>query len=153
MEKICPYCREKFTTSNICKIYCSAECKIAANNEKARGRKRPEQKKTTLIEKVCVNCGKKFLTTKPNKKLCSDKCAAERSEKQKRLHSSPALKKERKKISAVQRLMKNYHSPTLDESIRRADELGISYGKYKAFLMLGKTFEDLRKQFLNEVTA
>ena len=115
----CKICDEEFTTTDRRRKYCSEECRKLGNNIQANEynkKHKPKKKKY-----ICAQCHKPFLAWR-FRKFCSAEC---QQESQKR----PASK---------------YASGTFEENVRRADECGLSYGKYMAALRLGKTFEELK---------
>ena len=82
------------------------------------------------ITKRCVICGKLY-QAKANSKVCSPECKDIRN----RQINTKAHKRayyEKKKLTDIEKCK----SPYLDRDIKRAKELGLTYGKYKAMQFL-----------------
>ena len=116
MERNCAICGKTFELKVRNQIYCSDECK-----KEAARRKQAEYAANFHIEteKVCSVCGKKFTTSRSYQVYCSRQCFSKRNEK------------------------RRYEKQSLNENIRKADECGLSYGKYVALVSSGKTYEEI----------
>lgn len=80
-----------------------------------------------LREKTCEVCGKTFYTYSSRAKYCSEKCA------RKSYNDSMKKPKEEKKRRRITREVLS-----IKEIVRRADELGMSYGEYVAKMREGE---------------
>ena len=91
-------------------------------------------KRLTTYKKKCKFCGKTFETTCPAQIYCSGACryANERTNRTKQ--APPILRAKKKK-------------KTIDDYIAESEACGLSYGKYKAQLRLGKSFEELKAAY------
>ncbi len=95
------------------------------------------------MEKVCPLCGKNFSPSHGNRKYCSAEC----SEK---AHLNQACANALRRYYLKKRQKKNpkkpkrrYEKPSFNENIRKADECGLSYGKYMALVFMGKSYEEI----------
>ena len=77
---------------------------------------------------TCKFCRKRFSTSTKGQKCCSVLC-------------SRLLK------SGTELPSTELPAQSFEETARRADECGLSYGKYQAALRLGKTFEQLKQEY------
>ena len=82
-----------------------------------------------MEKRICPLCGKSFIPYASRQKFCQNPCT----------HSDPNAKK------LLQKEKHKQKTERFNEIIRQADELGISYGYYRALLNSGKTFEELKK--------
>ena len=85
-----------------------------------------------MQNKNCPLCGKKFIPRNSKQKFCNNPC------------NSKMLSKKTYSYKLIQR-----KAERLNELIRQADELKISYGKYRVLLNSGKTFEELKQNANN----
>lgn len=76
--------------------------------------------------KKCEVCGKAYETTITRKKTCSEECSKE-------LHRR--RKKNNKKIKKEEKEKKITNAKLLEDDVKKAKEMGISYGMYKALSM------------------
>lgn len=156
MDRKCAICGENFEPRTANQKYCSETCRKikkaeknrkyrAANKEKIveKNRKYYAANKEKIVEwnrkcraankekivaenhfemeKTCPVCGKKFTPAQIYQVYCSRQCFNKRHEKRK------------------------YEKPSLNENICKADECGLSYGKYMALVSMGKTYEEILK--------
>ena len=77
----CDFCGETFVLNCDGQRYCSYECKVKAQNQRARLKR--ESKHPPIVKK-CKECQKDFKTATHNAKFCSTYCR-ERSEAKKKL--------------------------------------------------------------------
>lgn len=85
--------------------------------------------------KKCIICGKEFTSTCKNAMMCSIECKKLGKKKQKNY----GIKKRYKEIKCSEQLEKiSTNSKTLEEKIKKANELGISYGQYMAKINMEK---------------
>ena len=77
--------------------------------------------------KKCKQCGKEFEVTHHLQVYCSVECRIE-------------AEKNRKK-------KKKSRQSSLNEVARQADECGLTYGKYRVMLRMGKTYEELKAEY------
>lgn len=90
-------------------------------------------KPTKTHKKKCKFCGDVFETDQPNQIYCTAECRSDYELEKKK--KAPVIVKEKK----VKR--------TIDDYIAESAACGLSYGKYKAQLRLGKTFEELKAAY------
>jgi len=101
------------------------------------------------MEKVCPLCGKKFIPLHGNRKYCSAECSetahlAQASENaMRRYFLAKKAKTKCKKKRMESEIQKVRAESKLNENIRKADDCGLSYGKYMAFVFMGKTYEEI----------
>lgn len=140
MDRKCAVCGETFSPNAGNQKYCSETCRkikkaeyhhnyyYPANKEKIAEyhRKYYAENKEKFVaanhfetEKTCPVCGKKFTPARIYQVYCSRQCFNKRNEKRK------------------------YEKPSLNENICKADECGLSYGKYMALVSMGKTYEEI----------
>ena len=85
--------------------------------------------------KKCIICGKEFTSTCKNAMMCSAECKKIRQKETEKLWH----KKRYKEIKRSEQLEKiSTNSKTLEEKIKKANELGITYGKYIAKINMEK---------------
>ena len=120
-EKTCLHCGVKFTGKPSQK-YCSRSCK-----EKAHQKREQEKIKVVKVKKSCLNCGREYLTDDAGDSFCSTRCSLEYHGQVERKHS------------------KNRSDRQLSEIVREARECNLDYGAYRAYLNMGKTFEELKE--------
>lgn len=72
-SKVCKFCGESFTTTQMMAEYCSADCKRLAFNKAKRDKYEPKPR--DYKKKNCEFCGAPYETTNPTQKFCSRKCA------------------------------------------------------------------------------
>lgn len=119
-EKTCLYCGEKFFGKPGQK-YCSRRCK-----EKAHMKREQEKLKVVKVKKTCLNCGREYLTDDAGDSFCSTRCSLEYHGQVERKHS------------------KKRSDGRFSEVVREARECNLDYGTYRAYLNMGKTFEELK---------
>lgn len=120
----CCQCGVVFESDNLARHFCTPECH---DNFLA----------SLDTEKYCVVCGKKFTLTNYRysaKRTCSAACRAKR-------------KSVYAKDRYIKELLKTPRHKTLWDYAREADECGLSYGKYRAALNMGKTYEELKAAY------
>ena len=117
----CKRCGKPFKRIHGQQAYCSKECRLIVNRERASA----NRKTKGSVEKKCECCGKTFVQTGHARKYCTDECAREMKRSQMKVVHS---KKEKPK-------KKN----TLREINKKAKEHGMSYGMYVAYMQKGAT--------------
>ena len=117
MTRECVTCGNNFETKTKVHITCSEQCRIVY-----RRKKKKEKRKGKMQVKKCETCGKTFETTMTRKKTCSEECSRELHKIRCRNYS-PTKKNERKKED---------NAKLISDDARKARELGVSYGMYKA---------------------
>lgn len=143
-KKICPVCGKEFEPHHVNQIYCNAGCQERRAKERAKEWRRDVLKKLEFT-RVCKVCGKEFVTNGPDVSHCSRKCAdVSRVQVKRQAEIKRVLKADEAHLSAKKR------QAQLDQRIREADELGLSYGYYVAKLSAGATFEELKEKMRNE---
>ena len=164
-EKQCPVCgnwfKPKPAPHNTQQIYCSAKCRTIHNNAKHNPKPR--------TVKHCIVCGKPLDGHKT--KYCSYQCSAAAEVKRKEsarptrtcdicgepLTSSGSgitcdvCRNNRDLYHAPKPLPKKKPAKSFDDYAREADECGLSYGKYKVALKLGKTYEQLKAEYQRQL--
>ena len=162
----CPYCGKEFVTSNHKKTFCSEQC--AQANWKA-AHKKPAKPKKPMTTRKCLTCGKEFTPARNCQKYCSpvcrkkthwgviereQQCTCQRCGKKftsvwkKKLCEACATKKYvEKKITQVKvDAATGKPVKTLSDWSREAAECNLDYGKYRALIESGKTYEELKAQ-------
>lgn len=82
-EVQCAVCGKTFIGGARNAKYCSSECKITAERERARERAKRDDNFVSAYtncdypSKTCVICGKEFIPNSPSQKTCSKECAEE----------------------------------------------------------------------------
>lgn len=136
IERICAHCGKTFTTTQGARICCSLECGEARNREFAKLRYERKPKK---YFKNCSICGNAFETTQPRACLCSSECKREyqrikqkeyaKRRKAERVREVREVREDRRKKPKAPKVS---NANLIAEDDRRAKELGMSYGMYKA---------------------
>ena len=162
-EKQCPVCGNWFKPNyNPDKqIYCSAKCRSIHNNAKHN----PNPRKVLH----CVVCGK--ILQGKRLKFCSDDCSRKFEAQHKPVPkiyicevcgSSYQLKQggsrclcpdcyRESKVTPKPKPKPAPRIKSFDDYAREADECGLSYGKYKVALKLGKTYEQLKAEYQRQL--
>lgn len=129
VEKVCTECGKTFITITAVQVTCSPECSAS------RHRKHNEKYKkarAVIKQKSCVICGEKFETTRSLKLTCSKECSDVYHRKQaKAWHKNKTGKASANPKTKTKQSTK-HNRETLAEEARKARELGVSYGMYKA---------------------
>ena len=120
-SEYCPVCGRWFEqNSRHPKIYCSAECRTI--------HKKAKEKLSSKIY-ICEVCGSSYRLKQGGSRLhCPDCYRESKTTSNPKPKPAPRLK-------------------SLDDYAREADECGLSYGKYKVALKLGKTYEQLKAEY------
>ena len=137
--RTCMHCGKTFLPIRKKQLYCSVKCRNEAG-EKRRDVRRKIRK--NVVIKKCAICGKEFEVHSNHKKYCSEKCAYEaikarnrkqyyKNKIQREIYDEMSMELQKKKVP-------------LEQLIKESQELGISYGKYRALLNMGKTYEELK---------
>lgn len=119
----CVVCGKRFYPSHRGHKTCSDECRAAWESMR-RGFAKP----LGSIAK-CEECGKEYVVQTSNAKYCSMECRKRANHRQ--------AAKEYKEIHAVQKKKKRVEVPkvlSLQQAVREAMKLGLSYGQYVARL-------------------
>lgn len=90
-------------------------------------------------ERVCLRCNKKFILLKDGagKKFCSKFCQVQHNRELARIrYYNTGKKRKRKKEEPVQQEQKTIE--TIAEVQRKAQAVGMSYGKYMLALQMGQ---------------
>lgn len=85
---------------------------------------------------VCRNCGNEFKPDNSGKIFCCRECYVEYCSAKKAAAKKPAAKNDGK---------------TLGQWVREAKECGLDYGTYRAYLNMGKTYEELKAKHEREL--
>lgn len=88
-----------------------------------------------LRVKMCPVCKKDFVPSRPNQIYCNNKCGKKQgqiSSKNSKEAKKTKEEIEKNRILRAQKLM-NSRILSIDEVTRRADKMGISYGKYVGY--------------------
>lgn len=144
MEKIrCKICGREFESSCKHAQLCSEECR--KENKKIHSKKHAdkckEQNRALMGTRICTVCGKEFSPKNWNQKVCSKECVPENRRKR------DAIKKQKKKEEKVKVKNKRRRKiiPLVQDSLK-AQEAGMSYGKYAAIPYLAKQSEEMAKR-------
>lgn len=118
-KKTCPICGKDFEPNSKAQIYCSKQCRDVAFQIQYR-----EKHYSSVHEtRKCEFCGRDFIPNSSRQKYCSTKCRDEDYLN----HPRPVQKKS-----------------SISEYARQARECNLDYGTYRAFIAMGKTFEQLK---------
>lgn len=139
----CKICGKEFEASYKRTKLCSAECKKENKKLYARNQaiERKEKNRELMGTKFCVVCGKEFSARNWNQKTCSRKCFKEHARK------TDAINKKKKKEEVVK--VKNERSRKQIASVQdnqKAQEAGMSYGKYALIPYLAKQSKEMAKR-------
>ena len=139
VERICAHCGKLFITKRIRQLTCSSECSEAKGKEYRKNYYKSKPKANIL--KNCVICGNVFETTHVRATLCSDACKRKyhlRKNKECYDRNKHKWGKSNKKSQDI----KVSNADLIAEDARKAKELGMSYGMYKAMkLMEGECYK------------
>ena len=111
--------------------YCSQRC---------RNRAHKERKKLGPVEfdKICLECGKAYKAKRCDSVTCSPECNTERNKRRSREQGAVY----REKMRAERLMLKAQPKPkpieTIDEIQAKAKAMGMSYGKYLAYVQMQK---------------
>lgn len=123
----CPICGNDFVKKIARQKYCSTKCSDVVKFEKLQ-----EQRKSTRQTSTCPVCGKKFVPNSESQVCCSRSCGV--------------------KFRAVKAQSASAGKTNLNKGIEELDkeakQCGLSYGKYIAMLSIGKTFAEMRLEYL-----
>ncbi len=125
-KRLCEHCGAEFIPTSFNQKYCSEQCRTKHNNE--------------LHKKVkqCDVCGKDFTVSKHKGAQTScDDCRDYIKNYRPSIENKPAPEPPKKSTDK-----------TLDDWAREADEVGMTYGKYRvAVEKLGKTYDELKTEY------
>lgn len=145
VEKVCTECGKTFITITAIQVTCSPECSASRHR---KHNKKYNKARAVMKQKNCVVCGEKFETTHPSKLTCSKECSdAYHKEQVKAWHKNKNKNKTKTGKANTNPETKTKQSTksngeALAEEARKAKELGMSYGMYKAMkLMEGECYE------------
>lgn len=150
IERICANCGKTFTTTQGARICCSLECGEARNRELAKLRyERKPKKEPKKYFKNCSICGNAFETTQPRACLCSSECKREYQRIKQKEYAKRRKAERVREVREVREDRRNKpkapkvsNANLIAEDNRKAKELGMSYGMYKAMkLMEGECYE------------
>ena len=144
-KKKCLLCGCEFEATDSRRKYCSKECRNKARAEQRRKESppptnewtprsytvvRPKKEPSPPIMRKCEYCGKEFEVKgwHPAQKYCNRVCY-EAGRHQEPLPTEPEPPKK-----------------SMSEIAREAAECNLDYGTYRAFLNMGKTYEELKAQ-------
>lgn len=141
METYCANCGKKMNKPPALIIksrFCSDVCKDFFNAKL-------QAELSVSNWRTCAHCGDIFLPTTHQQIYCSKKCCILAQNKRNREERASAKKElnDLKKETFVE----NKKTTSFEQISREADECGLSYGKYRAQLMLGKTYEELKAAY------
>lgn len=124
-DRICVVCGNPFAPRNSVQKCCSAECTVARRKQYNREhyQPRPRKPKASVLTYICDNCGQSYQPTSPAQRFCCKSCV----ETFRATHQS--------KPKPVK---------PLEQWQNEAAACGLSYGKYRAALASGKSFEELK---------
>lgn len=163
----CLLCGKEFKMTRSNRVFCNRGCQREFNRRK--------QRENLKEIRTCPICGKEFEKDRQHLKYCSDECRLkgyriQNRESQERIRAelkaqADSLPVRPDKVGGIPTIempapfrpvnengKPTKRKSTLDQIIKEAQELGLSYGKYRALLNTGKTFEELKakkKQLLN----
>lgn len=141
VEKVCTECGKPFITITAIQATCSPECSASRHR---KHNKKYNKARTVMKQKNCVVCGEKFETTHPSKLTCSKECSDTYHKEQVKAWYKNKTKTGKANTNPETKTKQSTKSnrETLAEEARKAKELGMSYGMYKAMkLMEGECYE------------
>ena len=104
----CVICHKLFTTTSATAKYCSRECRLTARNPNWSG---GQSRWGHSYDHICKWCGKPYTSGSPHGDYCS----------------TPCREKARKAMTP-----KGERIKPINEIVKEADALGLSYGQYVA---------------------
>ena len=112
--------------------YCSDRCRYREHDLRKRGG-------PVRIDKVCLECGKPYIGRRRDSVTCSLECNSARNKR--RVREAGAVWRE--KMRAEKLLMQEQPKPkkkfeSIDEIQAKAQAMGMSYGKYLAYMQIQK---------------
>jgi predicted nucleic acid-binding Zn ribbon protein len=119
----CKYCGKYFEPISIQQSYCSIECRMIVNRERAKVNQK-KYREGTRTEKNCACCGNPFVVTTHSRIYCSEEC----------YKSMKAIL--RKKDKPKRKKKENVTS--LRDMAKEAREHGMTYGQYVAKMGMQK---------------
>lgn len=130
--RICKECGKKFTTEVPNKEFHSEECYDVYRRRymKEYNRKKSEEKKKEYG--ICIICGETFEKKTKAQKTCSEVCREEKHNRDAKVRNE-RRKERRKETRAKERKRKKKGLSGLAEDNKKAREMGLSYGYYKAW--------------------
>lgn len=132
--RICKECGKKFTTEVPNKEVHSEECYEAYRR---RYMKEYNRKKSTVKKKeygICIICGETFEKKTKAQKTCSEVCREEKQRRDaKERNERNKERKREKRAKERERKRKKKGLSGLAEDNKKAREMGLSYGYYKAW--------------------
>ena len=174
----CEVCGTEFEPKNINHKYCSPECKAVRDSACSLEKYRKTRNLQYPCEKTCVDCGQNFMAYKANSKRCPKCQEAFRAtsnieylherylrkrtsdkpyQPQKNINQIPGLTDEEYAFTPKPKKnpRKRHRSPEenhaiIDDKVRNANTLHISYGEYDACLRQGidpATYAALRQPY------
>ena len=141
VEKVCTECGKTFITITAVQVTCSPECSASRHR---KHNKKYNKARAVIKQKNCVVCGEKFETTHYAKLTCSKECSdAYHKEQVKAWHKNKnKTGKANTNPETKTKQSTKSNGEALAEEARKAKELGMSYGMYKAMkLMEGECYE------------
>lgn len=136
MIKQCKYCGNDFEVDESNqyekrKEYCSDICR-------SRARHKRKKDGPAGYEKICQECGKAYIAKRCDSVTCSPECNTERNKR--RVRENGAFY--RAKYRAERMLQKEKPKPKKHDSIEevqaKARAMGLSYGRYIAYMQMQK---------------
>ncbi len=137
--KICAVCGKTFTPKHNGQKCCSLDCSAIARKQYDANYYRRISHVDAI--RICATCGKTFTLQKPRQKYCSDECREIMIRKQQREYQRNKIRKPK----PAKKLPHKFSS--LNDIIKAANDCGIDYGNYRAFLNLGYTHDQIKKRF------
>ena len=141
VEKVCTECGKPFITITANQVTCSPECSASRHRKHI---KKYNKARAVMKQKNCVVCGEKFETTHYAKLTCSKECSDAYHKEQVKAWHKNKNKTKTGKANTNPEIKQSTKSnrETLAEEARKAKELGMSYGMYKAMKrMEGECYE------------
>ena len=136
LKRTCLICGKIFLTRRSYAKYCSNDCRQIADSMKYKSRKNDA---SGLSVKTCKICGKKFVSAIENQVFCSTKCRNTYDDLQ---YSSN--QDTRKTGFYFSQKPRPKSGKSIEQWNHEAIQCGMSYGKYRAAIQSGKTFEELK---------
>lgn len=119
----CKYCGKPFKPISVVQEYCSKECRLIVNRERAKANQK-KYREGSRTEKNCACCGNPFVVTTHSRIYCSEECY--KSMKAILRKKDKPKKKSKKKVASLRDMAKE------------AREHGMTYGQYVAQIEMQK---------------
>ena len=111
--------------------YCSNRCRYRERDLRRKGG-------PVRIEMICQECGGQYIAKRHDSVTCSAKCNAERNKRRVREYGAVYREKMRAEKLLLKEQPKQEKVESIDEVQKKAQAMGMSYGKYLAYMQIQK---------------